>query len=114
MANATYLLGSNPYVRVELEEADLSTDFVAASWTYSLVLKALSTTFSAATEDGWVAATYELMTDDQGQTHHVVKALLTDLVTAAGQYNPYVRLVNAAAETETPQYLDAAGIVTVK
>lgn len=114
MANATYLLGSNPYVRVELDEADISSDFTAVNWTYGLVLVPFGEDFDAATEDGWVVAAYELATDARGGTHHTLKALLTDLVTARGKYNPYVRLVNAADETETPQYLDASGIVTVK
>lgn len=114
MANASYLLGTNPYLRVELHEGDLSTELIAENWTYGLVLKTLSETFDAATETGWVAAAYELATDDRGQTHHVVKALLTDLVTARGHYRAYLRLVNAAAETETPQYLEASGTVAVK
>ncbi len=113
MADVTYLLGSNPYHVAELERTALSDDYTPANWTYSLVMKKLGEAFDGATET-WVAAAYELATDSEGETHHTVKALLTDLITVRGQYTTYVRLVNAASEAETPQYIPVSGIATVK
>ena len=113
MANVTYPLGSNPYHVVELERTALSADYTPANWTYSMVMKKVGEAFDGAAET-WVAAAYELATDDQGETHHTVKALLTGLVTVRGRYTTYVRLVNAASEAETPQYVPVSGIATVQ
>lgn len=112
MADATYLLGSNQYVVVELERTALSASYTPANWIYALVLKRQGEVFDGDSET-WETATYELATDSEGETHHTVKALLPDLVTVKGKYNPFVKMTSLS-ETETPTYVDAAGVVTVK
>lgn len=112
MANATYILGSNQYVVVELERTALSDDFTPANWTYRLALVPFGETLDVTTAD-WVAAVYELATDSEGATHHTLKALLPTLTTVRGKFSAAVEMTSLT-ETETPTYPDVAGLVTVK
>jgi len=109
MPTATYILGSNEYVVVELERTALSADFTPANWTYEMILVALADEFDAGDETlVWADAVYELA----ASTHHTVKALLTELTELAGQYIAYVRM-SSATETETPTILRSRGKVVV-
>ena len=115
MADASYILGTNEYVVVELERSALSATFTASNWDYELCLVAIGDAFDESTET-WVDAVYELATDAAGQTHHTVKALLagtTPLTAVAGTFTAFVRMTTTAGETETPTLLRAAGKVTV-
>lgn len=113
MADATYTTGTNEYVVVELERNALSSAFDDTDWTYKLALLPQGEDFTNATAD-WQTASYELVTDAQGETHYTVKCLLQTLTTNEGVFLPYVRLTASGAEVETPTILRAAGLVTFK
>jgi len=113
MANAEYYLGSTRYVVVELERTALSDDFTPANWDYELALEPMGNDFDETTA-AWADAVYELATDDAGETHHTIKALLPNLTTVAGRFQPFYRMTSTAGETETPQWDEATGLVTVK
>lgn len=109
MANATYLLGSNEYVVVELERTALSADFTPGSWTFEMALLTMGEEFDPdSAEIEWAAAVYEAI----DTTRHTVKALLPDMTVLPGRYVPYVRM-ESLTETETPTILRASGRVTV-
>lgn len=116
MANATYILGTNEYVVVELTRTALSAAFTAANWEYEMCLVVVGEDFDPEGEAAvWVDALYELATDSSGQTHHTVKALLAGddpLSEVPGKFTPYVRLTSLT-ESETPTILRASGRVTI-
>jgi hypothetical protein len=114
MANATYILGTNEYVVVELTRTALSATFTPANWEYELCLVGIGEDFDE-TAATWVDAVYELATDSGGQTHHTVKALLAGadpLSEEPGQFIPYVRMTSMS-ESETPTILRASGRVSI-
>jgi len=113
MANAEYYLGSTRYVVVELERTALSADFTPGNWTYDLALVPMGEDFDETTA-AWASAVYELATDAAGQTSHTIKSLLPSLTTVAGKFRVFYRMTAIGAETETPQWDEVAGIVTVK
>lgn len=114
MANATYILGTNEYLVVELTRTALSATFTAANWEYELCLVGIGEDFDEAAAT-WVDAVYELATDSGGQTHHTVKALIGGDDPPAeepGKFTPYVRMTSVT-ESETPTILRAWGRVTL-